>query len=290
MGRTWIKLSTGIFDDEKIRLIEMMPEGDSILVIWLKLLCLAGKTDNDGMFWLTPTIPYNAETLATVFNRKLTTVKLALDIFQKFGMLEVIDGCLGLPNWTKYQSETDAIERAKEKHRIRQKNWREREKKKNALLEATSSKRDVTVTVRDGHVTPTEIEEEKEIEKEINKEKAVAVKTPLSLIREFSGTNKDLLEALRAWLEMRKKMKRPLTGRATRQALKKLNELSAGDQDTMVQIVDQASMKGWLTFYPLKEKGALGGVLAHMNEIIPDTPEDDAATTEWLKEEGILDD
>ena len=85
-------------------------------------------------------------------------------------------------------------------------------------------------------------------------------------------------------------MKRPLTGRATRQALKKLNELSAGDQDTMVQIVDQASMKGWLTFYPLKERGTLGGVLAHMNEIIPDTPEDDAATTAWLKEEGILDD
>lgn len=174
MGRAWIKLSTGIFDDEKIRLIEMMPEGDSILVIWLKLLCLAGKTDSDGMFWLTPTIPYNAETLATVFNRKLTTVKLALDVFQKFGMLEVIDGCLGLPNWTKYQCETDAIERAKEKHRIRQKNWREREKKKNALLETTSSKRDVTVTVRDGHVTPTEYRrknKELEIEEEEEEKK-----------------------------------------------------------------------------------------------------------------------
>lgn len=290
MERRWIKLSTRMFDDEKIKMIETMPESDSILVIWVKLLCLAGKTDNDGMFWFVKNIPYNDEMLASLFGRKLSTVRLALNTFIQYGMLEVIDGCYGLPNWTKYQSETDALEKARKKNRERQQRWRSRENEKTPLLEPTNEKRNVTETLHNVSVTPTEIEEEIEKEKEINKEKAVDVKTPLSLIREFSGANKDLLEALRAWLEMRKKMKRPLTGRATRQALKKLNELSAGDQDTMVQIVDQASMKGWLTFYPLKEKGALGGVLAHMNEIIPDTPEDDAATTEWLKEEGILDD
>ena len=39
----WIKIVTDIFDDEKILLIETLPEADSIIVIWLKLLCLAGK-------------------------------------------------------------------------------------------------------------------------------------------------------------------------------------------------------------------------------------------------------
>ena len=57
MGRPWIKLSTSMFDDEKIKLIELMPEGDSLLVIWLKLLCFAGKTDNDGVFRLNKEIP-----------------------------------------------------------------------------------------------------------------------------------------------------------------------------------------------------------------------------------------
>ena len=34
----WIKITTDIFDDEKILLIESLPEADSIIVIWFKLL------------------------------------------------------------------------------------------------------------------------------------------------------------------------------------------------------------------------------------------------------------
>ncbi|WP_202905980.1 phage replisome organizer N-terminal domain-containing protein, partial [Clostridium botulinum] len=45
----WIKIVTDIFDDEKILLIENMPEADSIIVIWFKLLCLAGKMNNSGV-------------------------------------------------------------------------------------------------------------------------------------------------------------------------------------------------------------------------------------------------
>ena len=36
------------FDDEKILLIESMPEADAI-VIWFKLLTLAGKINNGGV-------------------------------------------------------------------------------------------------------------------------------------------------------------------------------------------------------------------------------------------------
>ena len=39
----WIKLSTQMFEDEKIKLIEQMPEADTILIIWVKLLAQAGK-------------------------------------------------------------------------------------------------------------------------------------------------------------------------------------------------------------------------------------------------------
>ena len=46
----WIKIVTNIFDDEKILLIESMPEADSIIVIWFKLLCMAGKQNNKGIF------------------------------------------------------------------------------------------------------------------------------------------------------------------------------------------------------------------------------------------------
>lgn len=173
MERQWIKLSTKMFDDEKIKMIETMPESDSILVIWVKLLCLAGKTDNDGMFWFVKNIPYNDEMLASLFGRKLSTVRLALNTFIQYGMLEVIDGCYGLPNWTKYQSETDALEKARKKNRERQQRWRSRENEKTPLLEPTNEKRNVTETLHNVSVTPTEIEEEteKELEEEEEEKK-----------------------------------------------------------------------------------------------------------------------
>ena len=37
----WIKIVTDIFDDEKILLIESLPEADTIIVVWFKLLTLA---------------------------------------------------------------------------------------------------------------------------------------------------------------------------------------------------------------------------------------------------------
>ena len=39
----WIKITTDIFDDEKILLIESLPDAYSIITVWFKLLCLAGK-------------------------------------------------------------------------------------------------------------------------------------------------------------------------------------------------------------------------------------------------------
>lgn len=166
MGRPWIKLSTSIFDDEKIKLIELMPEGDSLLVIWLKLLCFAGKTDNDGVFRLNKEIPYNAEMLAGIFNRKLSTVRTALDVFQKFGMVTIIDDAYALPNWLKYQNDSDALAKSQEKNRLRQKKWYDKHKK--PLLESSSRKPNVRSNDSNVILTATEVEEEKELEEELD--------------------------------------------------------------------------------------------------------------------------
>ncbi|MBP0987378.1 MAG: phage replisome organizer N-terminal domain-containing protein, partial [Oscillospiraceae bacterium] len=65
----WIKIVTDIFDDEKILLIEAMPERDAIIVIWFKLLCLAGKQNNGGVFMLSDRIAYTDEMLSVIFRR-----------------------------------------------------------------------------------------------------------------------------------------------------------------------------------------------------------------------------
>lgn len=124
----WIKIVTDIFDDEKMLLIESLPAHDSIIVVWFKLLCLAGKNNNSGVFMLNNRIPYTEEMLATIFRRDVNTVKLALRTFEEFGMIEIINGAITIPNWDKHQS-LDAYERRKERDRIYQRARREKQKK-----------------------------------------------------------------------------------------------------------------------------------------------------------------
>ena len=92
----WIKLATDIFDNRKIKLIERMPDGDSLIVIWLKLLCLAGTVNDSGLVYLTREVPYTDEMLAATFDRPLTTVRLALQTFERFDMIETVNDILFL--------------------------------------------------------------------------------------------------------------------------------------------------------------------------------------------------
>ena len=123
----WIKICTDIFDDEKIALIDSMPDSDSILVIWFKLLCMAGKQNNGGVFMLNNKIAYNDEMLATIFRRPLNVVRLALSTFEKFGMVEIVDNVYTIPNWNKHQN-LDKLEHEKEKTRKRVSDYRQKQK------------------------------------------------------------------------------------------------------------------------------------------------------------------
>lgn len=125
----WIKITTDIFDDEKVLLIESLPEADSIIVIWFKLLCLAGKMNNSGVFMLNDKVAYTDKMLATIFRRKETTVKLALETFEQFGMIEIVDDVITIPNWGKHQ-DLDRIESRKEYMRDYMTNYRQKQKDK----------------------------------------------------------------------------------------------------------------------------------------------------------------
>ena len=112
MSVKWIKIVTDIFDDEKILLIESMPDADKIIVIWFKLLCLAGKTNNGGVLMLNERIHYTDEMLATIFRRPVNTVRMALKAFEDFGMIEIINNVITIPIG-KHQT-LDKLEERKE--------------------------------------------------------------------------------------------------------------------------------------------------------------------------------
>lgn len=136
----WIKITTDIFDDEKIMLIESLPDAYAIITVWFKLLCLAGKQNNSGVFMLGR-MPYTDKMLATIFRMKEATVTMALQTFESFGMVEIVDGVITIPNWEKHQS-LDKLEQAKEKARQRVAKHREKQK----LLADGSVTSNVTVT------------------------------------------------------------------------------------------------------------------------------------------------
>jgi predicted phage replisome organizer/uncharacterized phage protein (TIGR02220 family) len=100
----WIKIVVDIFDDEKTLLIEAMPESDAMIVIWFKILCLAGKQNNGGVLMLNNRVAYTDEMLATIFRRPLSTVRLALSTFESLGMIEIVSGAVTIPNWGKHQN------------------------------------------------------------------------------------------------------------------------------------------------------------------------------------------
>lgn len=112
----WIKIVTDIFDDEKILLIESMPDADTALCLWFKLLCLAGKTGTNGVLMLNNRIAFTDEMLATIFRRPINTVRMALRTFQRFEMIEIVEGVITIPNWPKHQN-LDAIETKREYQR-----------------------------------------------------------------------------------------------------------------------------------------------------------------------------
>ncbi len=89
--RKWIQITTEIFDDERIKIIERMPAGDEILMIWFKLLVLAGKSTQSEILLLSEIVPYNSEKLAVVFNREEALIRVALSVFEKHGMVKIED-------------------------------------------------------------------------------------------------------------------------------------------------------------------------------------------------------
>lgn len=124
----WIKILVDIFDDEKILLIENMPDADSTIVIWFKLLCLAGKQNNSGVFTIHDKIPFTEEMFAAIFRRPLNTVRMALRLFEQYGMVAVINGTVTIPNWGKHQT-LDRLEAKREYMRRYMVFYREKQKR-----------------------------------------------------------------------------------------------------------------------------------------------------------------
>ena len=151
----WVKLTTDMFDNRKIRHLRRLPEGNNIVLIWVMLLTMAGRCNSGGMIFLTENIPYTPKMLADELDFEENTVLLALDALERLDMILTDNGVFTIAGWEEYQN-IEGMDKIREQNRIRKQRQREMQR----LTEGMS---------RDSHVTVTgchAIEEEKEEDKE----------------------------------------------------------------------------------------------------------------------------
>lgn len=235
----WIKVVTDIFDNRKIKQIEKMPDADAIIVIWFKLLCLAGHLNDNGLLTLTPEVPYTDEMLSNEFGKPLTTIRLALDIFQKFKMIEIINDIYCVNNWEKYQN-VDSLEKIREQTRKRVRQHRERQKQ----LALSESNVACNVTVTQSNAT----DKDKEKDIYINNKKK---KTEIDCLIDYNFSNIELKKTIYEFIKMRKSIKKPITTRGLELLIKKLYSLTP-NVDEQIEILNNSIMNNWQGIYEIK--------------------------------------
>ena len=159
----WIKITTDMFDNRKIKHLRRLPEGNNIVLIWVMLLTMAGRCNANGMIFLTENIPYTTKMLADELDFEENTVQLALKALEQLGMITTNRDFFSITGWAEHQN-IEGMDKIREQNRVRKQRQREREK----LLPENSH-----VMSRDSHATDKDKEEDidKEREKEKIKEK-----------------------------------------------------------------------------------------------------------------------
>ena len=156
----WVKLTTDMFDNRKIRHLRRLPEGNNIVLIWVMLLTMAGRCNSGGMIFLTENIPYTPKMLADELDFEENTVALALKALEQLDMIVTDNGVFAIAGWEEYQN-TDRLAEIREYNRLA----KQKERAKKKLLADVNDKSMTSQRCQD---TEEEIEEEKEKEEEFH--------------------------------------------------------------------------------------------------------------------------
>lgn len=160
----WVKLTTDMFDNRKIKHLRRLPEGNNIVLIWVMLLTMAGRCNSGGMIFLTENIPYTPKMLADELDFEENTVVLALQALEQLDMIVTDNGFFAIAGWEEYQN-IDGLEKIREQNRLAQ----QKSRAKKRLLKGVNDKSyDSHMTVTGCHDIEVDVDKEKEKEKEID--------------------------------------------------------------------------------------------------------------------------
>lgn len=238
-GVKWIKISTDIFDNWKIKQIKAMPEGYKMICVWFQLLCLCGKCNESGLIILSGKVVANDELLSNIFGEDLKIIQLSLRTFEAFGMIEITtDGVTKISNWDEYQN-ADGLDKLREYERVRKAKQREKNKK-------------LEIEKCPGHV-PGQIGDK-------SRDSSISISYSLSnsnilnlnyLLDKYSSNykiimdNKELLDTVKEWMEYKDQKKPKTTNQYAEKGMKGfLSKVIAQSEqygiETVVQVINDS--------------------------------------------------
>lgn len=150
----WVKITTDMFDNRKIKHLRRLPDGNNVVLIWVMLLTMAGRCNAGGMIFLTENIPYTPKMLADELDFEENTVLLALNALQELGMISSNGSSFCIANWQEYQN-IEGMDKIREQNRLRKQRQRERLENE-PQSPALPPSRDSHVTVTPSHATDIE--------------------------------------------------------------------------------------------------------------------------------------
>lgn len=241
----YMRLKENFFDTNEMKVLESMQDGYKYSNILLKLYLMS--LQSNGKLMLNERIPYNSQMIATITRHSVGDVEKAIQLFKDLGLIEILDSgaiyMLDIQNFIGTSSS-------------------EAERKKNYRRQIESARQNVgQIEDKCPDKSTPEIEIEIELEKDIDididteidtKKKKKSAKADLNGMIDSFTENEELKEALKAFLDMRKSIKKPIqTEYAFKLALNKLKQLS--DIDSIrIEIVNQSVEHNWRTFYTLQ--------------------------------------
>lgn len=236
----WVKITTDMFDNRKIKHLRRLPEGNSIVLIWVMLLTMAGRCNAGGMIFLTENIPYTTKMLADELGFEENLVKLALQALEQFNMIQTNEGYFTIAGWNEYQN-IEGMEKIREQNRLRKQKQRERQK---ALPEVS---RDITGHVTQNHATDKE--EERDIDKEERKKKKSVKESPRTLFERLIG-DYAMTDALKAkmceWITYKTERKEPYKETGLKSLLRQVeNKAMEYGDPAIIDLIDLCMASSW---------------------------------------------
>lgn len=123
----WIKMPIDFFEQMSARVIMNMQKGEKILLIWIKLLCLAGRANRGGAILSEGGRGINAKMLPMVLGEDDVVVSNAVVTLKRLGIIKEQRGAIYLIGFDEEQS-LEELNRQKELTRARVKRYRERKR------------------------------------------------------------------------------------------------------------------------------------------------------------------